>query len=104
MSAFPPQLGVGKLDDALASANNAVRIAPNYYRGWWLLGWVRAQRGQHADAEATCRTAIKLNPHSRDLSIAAEARRHGAVSGGLSVALGDCAQRRAGYATGTGAL
>ena len=51
------QLEVGKLDDALASANKALRIAPNYYRAWWLLGWVRAQRGQHADAEAAYRAS-----------------------------------------------
>ena len=61
------QLEVGKLDDALASANKAVRIAPNYYRACWLLGWVRAARGEHADAEPAYRAAIKLNPDSREL-------------------------------------
>ena len=61
------QAEVGKLDDALQSADLAVELAPESPDAWWLMGWTRAVRDEFAQAEDAYKRALSLASQSADL-------------------------------------
>jgi adenylate cyclase len=52
----------GMLDEALASAEGAVRISPNLDYAWFILGWAQMCAGDSKSAIDSQRRAIKLCP------------------------------------------
>lgn len=52
----------GKLDDALASAERAVRAAPNFDHAWFALGWAQMLAGDSSLAIESQKRAIQLCP------------------------------------------
>jgi tetratricopeptide (TPR) repeat protein len=61
------QSEAGDLDAALATAQEAIEVAPNSRYSWCALGWVRARRHELAAAEEAYRKAIELKPDEPDL-------------------------------------
>ncbi|MEA3402057.1 MAG: tetratricopeptide repeat protein [Armatimonadota bacterium] len=57
----------GELDQALATAQHAVEVAPGCHYSWWSLGAVRLDRGEYAEAEEAFRRAIELKPREPGL-------------------------------------
>jgi tetratricopeptide (TPR) repeat protein len=58
------QVSAGKLRYALATAHEAVHVAPHHHWAWWLLGWVHDQRDEWPQCEAAYRKALSLRPSS----------------------------------------
>ena len=61
------QVKAGKLDDALVSAEKAVKIAPKRAEAWRILGQVRRARGEASEAESALRKAIEFEPQNPSL-------------------------------------
>lgn len=62
------QVSAGKLRYALATAHEAVHVAPHHHWAWWLLGWVHDQRDEWPQCEAAYRKALSLRPSNAMLS------------------------------------
>jgi len=61
------QAQAGDLDAALATAQQAIGIAPNSHWSWWALARVRLERDEYAGAEEAYRKAISLAPDEPEL-------------------------------------
>jgi Flp pilus assembly protein TadD len=58
------QCNAGKLDEALQTAQEAVKLAPDNGEAWAVLGWVQLQAGQWDESEKSYRKAVRLGPTS----------------------------------------
>jgi len=80
MSQAEKERDAGKLDDAIATAERAVRVSPRDARAWTLLAELRGVKGEWPVAEQLARRALALassdpNIAARNWRLIAEARR-----------------------------
>jgi predicted O-linked N-acetylglucosamine transferase (SPINDLY family) len=59
-------LAQGRLDEAVATFQHALRVDPNYFPAQHNLGWALHQKGQYLEAVACCRQALRLKPDSAE--------------------------------------
>jgi tetratricopeptide (TPR) repeat protein len=52
----------GRLDEAVALYNNALRLKPTWVEGWWYVGSIFYDRDRHVEAREALRNLLSLQP------------------------------------------